>query len=49
MRRMLVLIAFVSRLAGQSYVWTAKPLPRPVPIERPLSEKETTRIPWWLP
>ncbi len=50
MRRLVFLIALLTRFAGQEYVWRARPLQRPVPMEQPLDEaREGSRVAWWLP
>ncbi len=49
MRRMIFVAALVRKLSGQAYIWTARPLPRPVPIVRqlPVDPRNGTRPAWW--
>jgi hypothetical protein len=50
MRRLFCIAALIGRFCGQGYVWRAAPLPRPVPIERPLriDGRDGTFPAWWL-
>jgi hypothetical protein len=50
MRRLLYVTMIVGRFAGQSYVWRAASVRRPVPIVRNLDMSATsgTTLSWWL-
>jgi hypothetical protein len=50
MRRLLCIAALLGKLSSQAYVWTARPLPRPVPIVRslPVDPRNGTLPAWWL-
>jgi hypothetical protein len=50
MRRMICICALMRKLLGQGYVWTARPLPRPTPIEWqvPADGFGGTMPAWWV-
>jgi hypothetical protein len=50
MRRLICILALLGKLSGQGYVWTARPLPRPAPIEWQMSAAGIagTLPAWWL-
>jgi hypothetical protein len=50
MRRLVCILALLGKLSGQSYVWTARPPQRHVPIEWQVSAAGIAgKLPaWWL-